>query len=82
MSTLIIIPARKGSKGIKNKNKININGKKLIEYIFEIVNKLNFKSEICLSTDDEEIIKLEENSKYLLPLLDLQNISKILQKYI
>ena len=44
MSTLIIIPARKGSKGIKNKNKIKVNGKKLIEYTFEIVNKLNFKS--------------------------------------
>ena len=76
MSTLIIIPARKGSKGIKNKNKVNINGKKLIEYTFEIVNKLNFKSEICLSTDDEEIIKIGRKFKIFAPFIRPANISK------
>ena len=37
---LFIIPARKGSKGIKNKNIVKINNKKLIEYTFQSLKKI------------------------------------------
>ena len=36
---LCIIPARKGSKGIKNKNMQNVNGKPLIQYSINFAKK-------------------------------------------
>ena len=43
---LFIIPARKGSKGIKNKNIVKINNKKLIEYTFQSLKKYLKKESI------------------------------------
>ena len=40
--TILIICARKESKGIKNKNIIKINKKPLIQYAFDKVNKIRF----------------------------------------
>ena len=56
---LIIIPARKGSSGIKNKNLIKFNGKQLI--LHSIIHALKIKNKkkiICISTNSNEIIKL------------------------
>ena len=36
----LIIPARKGSKGIKNKNIINFRGKPLIQHTFDVAKKI------------------------------------------
>jgi CMP-N,N'-diacetyllegionaminic acid synthase len=56
---LIIIPARSGSKTIKNKNLIKINRKPLIQYSFEISSKIKEKSkEIYCSTDSIKIKNL------------------------
>ena len=52
--TILIICARKGSKGIKNKNIIKINKKPLIQYAFDKVNKIRFPY-TCLSTDSDVI---------------------------
>ena len=41
MSNLAIIPARSGSKGIKDKNIREINGKPLIAYTIETHYKVN-----------------------------------------
>ena len=53
---LVLIPARKNSKGIKNKNIIKINGKPLIEYTLKSVkkSKLNIKNTFIIS-DDEKV---------------------------
>ena len=75
MNSLVIIPARKGSKTIKNKNKVNINGKKLIEYTFQALTKSNLNSEICLTTDDEEIIKIAKKYNIIAPFTRPKNIS-------
>ena len=75
MNSLVIIPARKGSKAIKNKNKININGKKLIEYTFHAVTKSNLNAEICLTTDDNEIIKIAKKYKIYSPFIRPKKIS-------
>ena len=56
--TLVIIPARGGSKGIKNKNIKLLNGKPLIDYSIDFA--LNFfeQKNICVSTDSDNIIEL------------------------
>ena len=48
--TILIICARQGSKGIKNKNIIKINRKPLIQYAFDKVKMIKFPY-TCLSTD-------------------------------
>ena len=58
---LTIIPARSGSKGIKNKNLKILNGKPLINYSIEIAKKLKKISDICISTDSREIKNIVMN---------------------
>ena len=56
---LIIIPARSGSKTIKNKNTKKINGVPLIEYTFRFINKIKENSkEVYCSTDSSKIQNL------------------------
>jgi len=56
---IFVVPARKGSKGIKNKNIINLRGKKLIEYTFKNLVKINRKRKFVL-TDCNKIKKIAE----------------------
>ena len=58
MDFLAIIPARSGSKGVKNKNKKELNNKPLIEYTIESSIKSKLVSKTFVSTDDNEIIDL------------------------
>ena len=55
---LAIIPARKGSKGIINKNRTIIKKKKLIEYSFACASKAKLLDKIYLTTNDKQIMKL------------------------
>ena len=43
MRLIAVITARKGSKGIKNKNTIKINNIPLVEYTFKAVSKSTVK---------------------------------------
>lgn len=52
---LAIIPARAGSKGIKDKNIIDLNGKPLIAYSIEAAKKSKYIDRIVVSTDGEKI---------------------------
>ena len=54
---LVIIPARKGSKGLKNKNKLIFNGLPLVEHAFKISKDLEnfFNVNTIVSSDDAEI---------------------------
>lgn len=56
--TLYIIPARGGSKGIPRKNIIPLNGKPLIQYSIEVAMQVTSPSNICISTDDTEIMEV------------------------
>jgi CMP-N,N'-diacetyllegionaminic acid synthase len=76
---LLLIPARGGSKGIKNKNIIKINKIPLICYtIFsalEIKKKL-LNIEVVVSTDSETVKKISLKAGAKVPFLRPKNISK------
>lgn len=58
MKKIAIIPARAGSKGLKNKNIIDINGKPLITYTIEAAQKSNLFDKIIVTTDSIEYAKI------------------------
>jgi CMP-N,N'-diacetyllegionaminic acid synthase len=55
---ICIIPARAGSKGIKNKNLVKIKNKPLIQYTIDVAKKLSKHCEIVVSTDSPKIKKI------------------------
>ena len=61
MKPLVIIPARGGSKGIPHKNIKPLNGKPLIHYTIDCARQIVSDEDICVSTDDQEIIKCVED---------------------
>jgi len=61
MRFLIVITARGGSKGIPKKNIRELCGKPLICYTLDVAMKLCPVDDICVSTDDEEIVSVVEN---------------------
>lgn len=64
---LIIIPARGGSKGIPRKNIKPLAGKPLIHYSIEVAREIAPDANIILSTDDEEIRSVAEQTGLTLP---------------
>ena len=59
MNTLIVIPARAGSKGIPGKNVKSLAGKPLISYTLEYALKIKQKSDfICVTSDDPKVIEI------------------------
>ncbi len=60
-NNLAIIPARSGSKRIKNKNIKKFDNKPIIEYTLEVVKNSNMFSKIHVSSDSDKILKVSEN---------------------
>ena len=60
MKVLVIIPARGGSKCIPHKNIKQFNGKPLIYYTIDTARSITSDENICVSTDDDEIIEMVE----------------------
>lgn len=54
---IVIIPARGGSKSIKNKNLQKINGKSLIQISIEKFKNFSSISNIIVTSDDDKILK-------------------------
>lgn len=67
--TLAIIPARSGSKGLKDKNIKLLNGKPLIAYTIEAALKSNIFREVLVSTDSEEYKKVSQEYGAWVPFL-------------
>lgn len=61
MKFLVVIPARGGSKGIPRKNIRPFDGKPLIYYTIDVARAIVSDEDICVSTDDNEIIQMVEN---------------------
>ena len=64
MATIAILPARSGSKRIKNKNIIDFCGKPIIAYALEAASKSQLFDKIHVSTDSIEINNIVESSGY------------------
>lgn len=62
MKRLAIIPARSGSKGVKDKNIIDLNGKPLIVYTIEAAVKSKIFDKIIVSTDSKQYAQIAENA--------------------
>ena len=60
MKTVALILARGGSKGIPNKNIINLKNKPLISYVINAANKSHC-DETWVSTDSNEIKKIAQS---------------------
>lgn len=61
MKKIAIIPARSGSKGLKDKNIIDLCGKPLIAYTIEAAVKSGAFDRVIVSTDSEEYGKISMN---------------------
>jgi CMP-N,N'-diacetyllegionaminic acid synthase len=67
MDVLFLITARGGSKGIPEKNIKSLAGKPLIHYSIEIARNFVDDEFICVSTDDDKIIKAVETLDLKVP---------------
>ena len=55
-----IIPARKGSKRIKNKNMINFFGKPLISWTIDVAMNCNLFHDVIVSSDSDQILDISK----------------------
>lgn len=69
MKILVIIPARGGSKGIPHKNIKPLAGKPLIHYTIDVARQIVANEDICVSTDDPEIIQCVEDYGLKVPFV-------------
>lgn len=69
MDFLFLITARGGSKGIPKKNIKLLNGKPLIQYSIELAREFVKDENICVSTDDAEIISIVEKLNLKVPFV-------------
>lgn len=69
MKKLVIIPARGGSKGIPRKNIKPLNGRPLIYYTIDCARAICSDEDICVSTDDAEIISVVEQYGVKVPFV-------------
>ena len=63
LNYVAIIPARKGSKRIANKNILKIKNKELISYTIDAAKKIKKIKKIIVTTNDDKIIKLCKKNK-------------------
>ncbi|WP_143315073.1 acylneuraminate cytidylyltransferase family protein [Clostridium sp. HBUAS56017] len=72
---LAIIPARSGSKGLRNKNIKLLNGKPLMAYTIEAAKKSNIFDKIVVSTDSEEYADIAKSYGASIPFIRPQFLS-------
>lgn len=72
---LCVISAREGSKGIKNKNIIDLYGKPLIAWSILHAKKSKYIDEVYVSTDSPKIAKISKSYGAKVPFLRSKNIA-------
>jgi len=69
MKPLVVIPARGGSKRLPGKNIKLLNGKPLIHYTIDAAREVFDDDVICVSTDDQKIKRVSEQTGLEIPFL-------------
>ena len=69
MKYLVVIPARGGSKGIPHKNIKPLGGKPLIYYSIDVARQFTTDENICVTTNDAEIISVVEQHGLKVPFV-------------
>ncbi|MCT4616238.1 MAG: acylneuraminate cytidylyltransferase family protein [Marinifilaceae bacterium] len=69
MKILAIIPARGGSKRLKNKNILNLLSKPLIAWSIEVAKKSKYITEVVVSTDSPEIAEASKKFGAKVPFM-------------
>ncbi len=75
MKVLAIIPARKGSKRLPGKNRKPLGGLPMITWAINSVKEIPEITDILISTDDPEIVKIASEHKVLTPWLRPEHLS-------
>ena len=73
MKCLAIIPARSGSKGLKDKNIKEINGKPLMAYTIDAAKESEIFYEVMVSTDSEKYAQIAKKCGANVPFLREQS---------
>ena len=73
---IAIIPARSGSKGLKDKNIKEINGKPLIAYTIESAIESNVFEDVLVSTDSKKYLDIAVKYGAYVPFLRSEKLSK------
>ena len=66
---ICVIPARKGSKGLKDKNIKKLNGIPLIAWSIKVAKRCKFIDEIIVSTDSLKIAEIAKKYGAKVPFL-------------
>ena len=72
---IAILPARSGSKRIKNKNTYVINGKPLIVHTLDIIKDSRIFDQIIVSTDSQHIADIAKKNGATIPFLRSNSLS-------
>lgn len=75
MKNIAIIPARSGSKGLKDKNIKILKGKPLLAYTIEAAKKTGIFHEIMVSTDSEKYAEIARKYGARVPFLRSEELS-------
>ena len=75
-TVLAVIPARGGSKGIKNKNIKSFCGLPLIAHTINQAKKVEFIDQLVVSTDNEEIRKIALEYGAKVPFIRSRSLAK------
>ena len=75
MKTVVVIPARGGSKGIPGKNIKKLGGKPLIQYTIDAARRVFNDDQIIVSTDDPKIKEIVEDLGLKVPFLRPESLA-------
>ena len=75
---IVIIPARSGSKSIKDKNIILYKGKPLISYSIQIALKSKLVNRVIVSTDSKKYANISKKFGAEVPFLRPKKFQKII----